>query len=92
MLATLPNIHDLLTRVQILEEKIKYAEKQYRAAQVEGKEDYIIKRLKFRLSNLRKEKCLYHAPMQKLKPLVGIQSYLHYKIESFEKFNSSRFE
>lgn len=91
MLAAFPNFDEMLTRLQVLEEKIRYSERQLNAAMADGKADHEIKRLKLRLSSLKKERSLYHGPMQKLKPFVGYQTYLYNKIESLSAYSSSRY-
>jgi hypothetical protein len=91
MLAAFPTFDEMLTKLQLLEEKIKYSERQLTAAMAEGKTEHEIKRLKLRLCSLKKERSLYHGPMQKLRPFVGYQSYLYNKIESLSAYNSSRY-
>ncbi|WP_207493939.1 hypothetical protein [Aridibaculum aurantiacum] len=86
-----PQVQEILVRLQLLEEKIKFAAGQMNAALLDGKPDHEIRRLKQRLTNLQKEKCLYYEPMQKLKPLAGYRSYLYNKIEGMERFTNSRY-
>lgn len=91
MPASVPNLDEILYRLQLLDDKIKYASKLYKSAIDEDKPGHELKRLKQRVETLKKERCLYYNPMQKLKPHVGYQSYLYNKIESISQFNSSRY-
>lgn len=81
----------MLSRLQAIDEKIRYSEGQLRLAKAEGQDKNEIRRLEIRLNNLKKERSLYHAPMQKLKPLAGYRTFLYNKIEGLSPYNSSRY-
>ncbi len=91
MITPQPDAFNLLNRIEVLDEKIKYAEKQYHTASSEGKAEFFIKTLQHRLNSLKKEKSLFHQPMQKLKPFATYRSYLYNKIENMSEYNSSGF-
>jgi hypothetical protein len=84
-------MQDIIYRLQLLDEKIKYAERKYKAAIEEEQHPHTIKSLKLRIDSLYKERSLYHQPLQSYKDTVPYMSPLYKKIESILPYQPSRY-
>lgn len=82
---------DVLYRLQVLDEKIRYAEQKYNKAVEEQVCLHTLKSLKVRINNLYKERSLYHDYLQPFKESVPFLSPVYKKIESIHPFQSSRY-
>jgi uncharacterized coiled-coil DUF342 family protein len=80
-----------LSRLQLLEDKIRYAEKKYRYAVLQQESAPCLKSLKVRIDNLKKERSLYHDQLQSYKSSVPYLSPLYKKIESILPYQASRY-
>jgi hypothetical protein len=84
-------MQDIISRLQLLDEKIKYAERKYKSAMEDEQHPHTIKSLKLRIDSLYKERSLYHQPLQSYKDTVPYMSPLYKKIESILPYQPSRY-